>query len=47
MADNFSFRDFGIGLAAGWASAFILYQMRGVLGRTRDDVRASAPKGVM
>jgi HEAT repeat protein len=37
MTDNFSFRDFGIGVAAGWASAYIVYQMRGALARMRDD----------
>lgn len=38
MADNFNFRDFGIGLATGWGTAFILYQLREVIGRARSDV---------
>lgn len=38
MADDFNLRDFGIGLAAGWASAFILYQLREAIGRTRQDL---------
>ena len=38
MAQDFNLRDFGIGLASGWASAFVLYQLRGVIGRAREDV---------
>ncbi len=38
MAQDFNLRDFGIGLASGWASAFILYQLRGAIGRARQDV---------
>lgn len=38
MAEDFNIRDFGIGLASGWASAFILYQLRGAIGRAREGV---------
>lgn len=40
MADNFNFRDFAIGLGAGWLSAFILYQLRDVIGDARQGLRS-------
>lgn len=38
MAEDFNLRDFGIGLASGWASAFILYQLRGAISQAREGV---------
>lgn len=35
MVDNFNFRDFAIGLGAGWVSAYVLYQLRDAIGDAR------------
>lgn len=40
MADNFNFRDFALGLGAGWLSAFVLYQMRDLIGDARQGLRS-------